>query len=82
MTMEDAMAARTRAQMELHWHLTRAAAFVIEDRVLGPLFEQEMLLAERARADWHVAQDEFAQAFNVYHNGMIAKSPDGDKWVA
>lgn len=49
---------RAAAAQRLHWHLSRAASYVLQGLVLGSSFEQEMLLAERARSDWHAAQTE------------------------
>lgn len=46
---------RAEARRRLHWHLQRLAAYAAMDLDLGPAFEDEMGLAERARRDWHDA---------------------------
>lgn len=50
-------AAREAAAQQLHWHLSKAAAFVLSGCNLDSSFEQEMLRAERARSEWYAAQD-------------------------
>lgn len=55
---------RDEAARRLHWHLSRAACGILLNGVLGPDFEREMLLAERARSDWHAA-----------HTAIFSSSP-------
>lgn len=63
---------RATAAQRLHWHLSRAAAIVLQadGEGLGPLFEQEMILAERARREWHDAQDAIERAEPDHGSGV------------
>lgn len=56
LTLDEAVAARDDASRRLHWYLLRAASYVMHDCALGPPFDRDMALAERARQDWHDAQ--------------------------
>lgn len=57
MTFDEAVKTRHEAQIRLHWHLTRAAQYALQDLVLGHEFEKEMLQADRARLDWYAGHD-------------------------
>lgn len=55
-TLDELVNERRDAAVRLHWHLSRAAWAVLGELDLGRTFDGEMLAADRARKDWHVAQ--------------------------
>jgi hypothetical protein len=67
MTSEEAFDARRQAQMDLYWHLQRAAALVFADCNLGTAYFEVMNQVSEAQGRWKAAHDAWHEAEDRRH---------------